>query len=104
MGLFNELAQAVLRGFGDQSSPQGKLAQGLLDHLQTNGGGGLSSLADMFSAKGLGSVVQSWIGTGANQPITPQQLEGAVGSDWITQLAEKAGLPPDAAGHMSTIA
>jgi uncharacterized protein YidB (DUF937 family) len=96
MGLFSQLAEAVLSGFGDGSSPQGKLAQGVLDQLRRDGGGGLSTFAEKFHANGLGSIIQSWIGTGANQPITPQQLEGTVGSNWISELAEKAGMSPEA--------
>jgi uncharacterized protein YidB (DUF937 family) len=96
MSLFGDLVGAVLSGFGDASSSQGKLAQGVLDKLQSNEGGGLSAFAQLFQAKGLGSIVQSWIGTGTNQPITPQQLESAVGSDWIAQLAGHAGLSSEA--------
>jgi uncharacterized protein YidB (DUF937 family) len=38
--------------------------------------------------------VQSWIGTGANQPIAPQQVQGVLGQDKINQLASRAGIPP----------
>jgi uncharacterized protein YidB (DUF937 family) len=92
MSFFRSLVNAVLAGFGDAGSPQAKLAQGVLDKLQSNDGGGLSAFAQLFHANGLGSIVQSWIGTGANEPITSQQLESAVGSDWIAQLAERAGV------------
>ena len=104
MSLFSNLVEAVLTGFGGASSPQGKLAQGVLEKLQSNEGGGLSAFAQSLQAKGLGSIVQSWIGTGANQPITPQQLESAVGSDWITQLAGHSGLSSEAVStHLAEI-
>lgn len=37
-------------------------------------GGGLGGLVSSFEQAGLGRIVQSWIGTGANQPVSPQQI------------------------------
>jgi uncharacterized protein YidB (DUF937 family) len=36
--------------------------------------------------QGLGATVQSWIGPGANQPISPQQLDQAFGCETIEQF------------------
>jgi uncharacterized protein YidB (DUF937 family) len=36
--------------------------------------------------------VRSWVGTGDNQPISPDQLHQALGPDLIQQLAAKTGL------------
>jgi uncharacterized protein YidB (DUF937 family) len=36
--------------------------------------------------------VKSWVGTGANLPISPEQVRQALGSDLIQQLAAKSGL------------
>jgi uncharacterized protein YidB (DUF937 family) len=55
---------------------------------------GLSGLLNDANSKGLGHIVQSWIGTGANQSIAPGQLEGVLGQDRLTQLANRAGVPP----------
>jgi uncharacterized protein YidB (DUF937 family) len=54
--------------------------------------GGVQGLVNQFQEKGLGDIVQSWVGTGANQPIAPTQVQQAFGSDIIQQLAEKSGL------------
>ncbi|AMO96650.1 hypothetical protein CFter6_4041 [Collimonas fungivorans] len=64
------------------------------------GGGLLSAL----EGAGLGSVVQSWIGTGQNQPISPDQVQQALGGGQLQELAQKVGISPDeAAGHLSQI-
>jgi len=42
----------------------------------------------------LGSTVQSWVGTGANQPISPDQVHQAFGGGTLAQLAAKAGINP----------
>jgi len=56
--------------------------------------GGISGLVAMFEQQGLGGVVQSWIGTGANQPISAEQLHQVLGNDSVIQLAQKFGINP----------
>jgi uncharacterized protein YidB (DUF937 family) len=59
--------------------------------------GGISSLLTGAESQGLAHIVQSWIGTGNNQSIAPQQLESILGQDRIQQLATRAGIPPSLA-------
>jgi uncharacterized protein YidB (DUF937 family) len=56
--------------------------------------GGVAGLVSQFEKQGLGSIVQSWVGTGANQPISAAQVQQVVGSDALAQLAAKFGLQP----------
>jgi uncharacterized protein YidB (DUF937 family) len=53
---------------------------------------GLAMLANKLRQGGLGDAVGSWIGTGQNQPVSGQQLQGALGSDVIGELASQFGL------------
>ena len=55
---------------------------------------GMSDLARNAESQGMGHIFQSWVGTGANQPIAAQQVEGMVGQDRINELAGRAGIPP----------
>jgi uncharacterized protein YidB (DUF937 family) len=55
-------------------------------------GGGLASLVEQFQAAGLGEQVNSWISGGQNLPVSPEQLQGALGSDQMSQMAERMGL------------
>lgn len=55
--------------------------------------GGLPAVVQQFEQHGLGGLVQSWIGTGHNQPISPAQLQQVVGSDLLRQLSAKTGVP-----------
>ena len=65
-------------------------------------GGGLAGLVEKFQQGGLGDVVQSWIASGQNLPISGRQLESVLGSDTIGALAGQLGLAPgDAAGQLS---
>src|SRR5262245_61047455 len=53
--------------------------------------GGLGGLINRFQQKGLGDVVDSWIGPGQNKPIAPGQLGSALGSDVLKTLAQRSG-------------
>jgi uncharacterized protein YidB (DUF937 family) len=55
---------------------------------------GISGLLNNAEAHGMGNIVQSWIGTGSNQPIGSQQVQGLLGEDRLTQIATHAGIPP----------
>jgi uncharacterized protein YidB (DUF937 family) len=57
--------------------------------------GGLQGIVAQFQQQGLGPTIQSWVGTGENLPISPEQVHRALGSDTIQQLAAKLGIPPD---------
>lgn len=54
--------------------------------------GGLPALVQQFEKQGLGGIVQSWIGKGHNQSISPAQLQQVVGSDLLQQLSAKTGI------------
>lgn len=57
--------------------------------------GGLNGLIERFRNAGFGDVVQSWIGTGDNAPISSDALHNVLGADRVNALADKAGLPVD---------
>jgi uncharacterized protein YidB (DUF937 family) len=54
--------------------------------------GGVDGLLQRLRAGGLGAVVDSWVGTGPNQPVEPQQLGAALGPDTVNQLSAKTGI------------
>lgn len=56
------------------------------------GMGGLGALLQQLQQAGLGEQVNSWVGTGQNLPVSPEQLQGAFGTDQMSQMAERMGL------------
>jgi uncharacterized protein YidB (DUF937 family) len=54
--------------------------------------GGLGGLVEKLKASGLADAVASWVGTGENQPVAPNQLATALGPDVVSQIATKLGL------------
>lgn len=54
---------------------------------------GLPGLLQRFQQSGHGGTINSWIGSGTNQPITPDQLHQALGADAVGNLSRLTGLP-----------
>ena len=94
MGLFDNALEAIT-GDADEKQ-QGVLVSAVMGLIQ-NQPGGLAGLAEKFQNGGLGGVVQSWISTDQNQPISADQIQQVLGSDTLQQLATKAGIDPSQA-------
>jgi uncharacterized protein YidB (DUF937 family) len=57
--------------------------------------GGLDKILGQLQSGGLGDIVNSWIGTGANQAVDPSALGNAFGSDQIANIANQSGVSVD---------
>jgi uncharacterized protein YidB (DUF937 family) len=101
-----------LGGLGQQSAPgasgrsqSGTQSGGLAGVLEQLGGGlsgatpggilsgGLAELVERFKQSGHGDTAESWVRTGPNHPVTPSQLQQAIGPDVLDTLSRQAGLP-----------
>jgi hypothetical protein len=54
--------------------------------------GGLGGLLDKLQKGGLGNVVDSWLNSGDNQAVSPDQLRSALGPEVVRTLAQRSGL------------
>lgn len=81
-------------GLGDllQSGLGGLLTTGAAGGIVS---GGLSDLLKQFQQAGHGEVASSWIGTGPNKTISPNDLGSALGSDKINTLMAQTGMSRD---------
>jgi uncharacterized protein YidB (DUF937 family) len=59
--------------------------------------GDLQGLVTKLQQGGLNDQVQSWLGNGANLPVTADQLRAALGNEQVQQIARELGLPIDGA-------
>jgi uncharacterized protein YidB (DUF937 family) len=59
------------------------------------GSSGLDVLLRQFQQNGFGEIINSWIGTGQNQPISPSQLHEAMGPNTVNDLSRQTGAPQD---------
>jgi uncharacterized protein YidB (DUF937 family) len=112
MGLFDSVIGAVssqlqggegLQGLAGMLGAKPELLQAATSLLGNDGGlGGLQGLIAKFQQGGLGDVVASWVGTGANLPVSAEQLTSVLGSDTLSGIASKFGMDGNAlAGQLS---
>lgn len=96
MSLFDSVLKAATGAAPAVDTSQSSLASAALSMLSNNQSGGISGMAEQFAAQGLGHIISSWIGTGQNLPISPEQLQSVLGSQQVQAIAAKVGLSPDA--------
>jgi uncharacterized protein YidB (DUF937 family) len=104
MGLFDQIAGAAIGALQQQAAGAAPgagagAAAGVAPALQAimqlvQQQGGLHALLEKLRSGGLAEIVQSWVGTGANQPVSPAQLNTALGDQQVGQLAGAAGMAP----------
>jgi outer membrane protein OmpA-like peptidoglycan-associated protein/uncharacterized protein YidB (DUF937 family) len=91
MALFDSVINDVAEKFdlGSKASP---LLAGLLSLMTNEQTGGLMGFIERFKQTGLADLVNSWISTGSNRPLTENQLQNVLGSDTINRLSSRAGI------------
>jgi uncharacterized protein YidB (DUF937 family) len=93
------LTQALGGAFGADSAGGGATVANPMTGLMGAMGGtdGLMGLVAKFKQAGLGQIVESWIGSGPNLPISPEQLKSVLGAPAAEGMAQQAGV------HMGTL-
>jgi len=97
MGLFSNLnlgdtLSSILGSL--QSTAMPALINAVLEKTQYHD---INGLVAALQKGGLGPQVQSWLGNGANMPITEDQLKAILGNSQLQDMARQFGLPVDAA-------
>jgi len=95
VGVLDNLISELSSSQGANAGTHQDLLQGVMGMVSKSGG--LAGLVSMFEQNGLGHLVQSWISTGQNLPISAAQITQVLGSGQLGQLAAKVGLSPEAA-------
>lgn len=99
MSLFDSVLSAVssqVQQHGGMASVIGSLLANNSEH------GGLNGLVEKFTQAGMGNVVNSWIGSGQNMPISGDQLASVLGSGQMANIAKQLGIDPaQASGQLA---
>jgi uncharacterized protein YidB (DUF937 family) len=89
VGFLDEMASKAVASAGSSSNP---IVSAVLQLIQ-NQPGGVSGLLQQFHEKGLGDLVNSWVSTGQNLPVSPDQVQHVLGTEQVQQVAANAGVP-----------
>ena len=57
--------------------------------------GGIEGVVSEFEKNGFGQHVKSWVSTGPNSPVTPEQVHQTIGLVKLKQMANQFGIPVD---------
>jgi uncharacterized protein YidB (DUF937 family) len=82
----------VTARLGGKEGPDGGVA---LLHKMVRSSGGLQGLVWKLNRGGLGQQVDSWVGTGENQPVTGPQVRRAIDPRQLSSMADQAGMTPE---------
>ena len=91
MGLLDDAVGALGGQGGSGNAGLGALG-GLVERA-----GGVQGVMSKLDAAGLGDKVQSWVGTGDNKAISPEEVKRALGPEEVRGAAERAGVSEDEA-------
>jgi len=95
MGLLDDLLGKATGKQSGGSGIEAQLLQALMTLLTSKESGGVTGLLSQLSGSGLSDIVSSWVGTGANKAITPDQITKGLGGDLIGKLASMTGISTD---------
>lgn len=105
MSLLNDVLKSVLASNTPAAQGQAQVqaqpdvlitaAMAMLDKA-----GGIQGIIEKFQSSGLGDTVASWVGTGQNQPVTPDQISQALGQDNIQVVVKQANIPAEQSGSI----
>lgn len=95
-----EMLRGIQAKSGPPQDPQGRRDAtpdslgGLLGGTSVGGllGSGLRDLIDSFKSSGQGEIADSWVRTGPNKPVSPQELERAISPEVWATLSDQTGL------------
>jgi len=90
---FSQIAAALTALLAPRAGPQS--AGQAAPAAPQGSSGGLDVLINQFKQSGLEDVINSWIGTGQNQAISPNQLRNALGQKTVNDLSRQSGAPQD---------
>jgi outer membrane protein OmpA-like peptidoglycan-associated protein/uncharacterized protein YidB (DUF937 family) len=95
--MFDAIIRQAAERFGLGDNAKQFVGQ-LLALIFNPGSGGISGFLQKFKDAGLGNLASSWVGgTPGDNDLQPDQVEAALGSDTLSSLASKAGVPASAA-------
>jgi uncharacterized protein YidB (DUF937 family) len=96
--MLDKLIAGAMQGMGggQQANPLLALITSMLS--SNSQFGGLTGLVQQFQQAGLGQQMSSWISTGQNLPINPEQLMQVFGQQNFQQMAGQIGMDPQQFG------
>ena len=88
--MFDSIIKGVNEKY-DLGDKAGALISAFLALMTDSESGGFAGFINRFRTAGLGDLADSWVSSGANTPVSNEQLESALGEDTLRGISEKIG-------------
>ncbi len=93
MGFLDKIKEAA-QALGAEGGHHQSILDSVVDLVKRDG---IQGIANQFRERGLGDTISSWIGTGENRNISPDQIREGLGSERIREIATRAGISEEQA-------
>ena len=101
MGLLDQVVGAMA---GGQSGGNNALLETVMRMISDPQSGGLQGLIQSFQQGGLGDIVNSWVSTGQNLPISAEQIQSVLGDSALGGLVSQLGMNSEqASGSLASM-
>lgn len=90
MGLLDSVMNAA-SGMMNGGQGSGNLLDAAVQLIKNNPDG-LSGVVEQFRNGGLGEAVNSWVGTGENQPVSAESIQQVLGATQLGDIASRFGI------------
>ena len=101
MGLLDQVVGAMA---GGQSGGNNALLETVMKMVSDPQNGGLQGLIQSFQQGGLGDIVNSWVSTGQNLPISAEQIQSVLGGSGLGNIASQLGMSgEEASGSLASM-
>ena len=101
MGLFDQVVGAMA---GGQSGGNNALLETVMKLVNDPQHGGLQGLIQSFQQGGLGEIVNSWVSTGQNLPISAEQIQSVLGGSSLGNMLSQSGMnSQEASGGLASL-
>ncbi|ETO41305.1 hypothetical protein X965_10925 [Morganella sp. EGD-HP17] len=97
MGVIMELFNKITGMLSDKVTGATQITA-ILDWIKDQGG--IQGIQTRFRSEGLGGMLESWIGCGANLSVSAEQITAVFGSPAIEKLAAELGITADKASSV----
>ena len=88
--MFDSIIKGVNEKY-DLGDKAGALVSAILALMTDKENGGFAGFINRFRSAGLGGLADSWISSGANTPVSYEQLESALGEETLRGISENVG-------------
>ena len=98
MGLLDALTSIAGGASPEHHGVADALSQVMQEHP-----GGMDGILNQLKQNGLAEQVESWVGPGTNQSVSPEQVQQGLGATTLENIAQRAGISPTVASGVIAV-